>query len=68
MFGIGTQELVFIFLIIFFLFGAKKIPEIARGLGRGIREFKSGMKDIESDAAPPREEPPAKPPEADKKT
>jgi sec-independent protein translocase protein TatA len=40
MFGLGVQELVIIFLIIIVLFGAKKIPEIAKGLGKGIREFK----------------------------
>ncbi len=41
MFGLGVQELVIIFLIIMVLFGAKKLPEIGRGLGKGIREFKS---------------------------
>jgi sec-independent protein translocase protein TatA len=40
MFGLGVQELMIIFLIIIVLFGAKKIPEIAKGLGKGIREFK----------------------------
>lgn len=40
MFGIGVPELIFIFLIILLVFGGKKIPEIAKGLGRGIREFK----------------------------
>jgi sec-independent protein translocase protein TatA len=40
MFGLGVQELMIIFLIIIVLFGAKKIPEMAKGLGKGIREFK----------------------------
>jgi len=40
MFGLGTQEILLILLIILLLFGAKKIPEIMRGLGKGIREFK----------------------------
>ena len=40
MFGLGVQELILIFLIIMVLFGAKKLPEIGRGLGKGIREFK----------------------------
>ncbi len=40
MFGLGVQELVIIFLIVMVLFGAKKLPEIGKGLGRGIREFK----------------------------
>ncbi len=40
MFGLGTQEILLILLIVLLLFGAKKIPEIMRGLGKGIREFK----------------------------
>jgi sec-independent protein translocase protein TatA len=40
MFGLGMQELIVIFLIVMVLFGAKKLPEIGKGLGRGIREFK----------------------------
>jgi sec-independent protein translocase protein TatA len=40
MFGLGIQELIIIFLIIMVLFGAKKLPEIGKGLGKGIREFK----------------------------
>ena len=40
MFGLGVQELVVIFLIVIVLFGAKRLPEIGKGLGRGIREFK----------------------------
>lgn len=40
MFGLGVQELIIIFLIIMVLFGAKKLPEMGKGLGRGIREFK----------------------------
>ena len=46
--GIGGMELIFIFAVILLLFGAKKIPELAKGLGRGIREFKdatAGIKD-----------------------
>jgi sec-independent protein translocase protein TatA len=40
MFGLGIQELIVIFLIIMVLFGAKKLPEMGKGLGKGIREFK----------------------------
>jgi sec-independent protein translocase protein TatA len=40
MFGLGVQELILIFVIIMVLFGAKKLPEMGRGLGKGIREFK----------------------------
>ena len=44
-FGLGVQELLLIVLALVFLFGAKKIPEIARGLGKGIKEFKKGVGD-----------------------
>ena len=40
MFNLGTGELLIIFLVILLLFGAKKLPELARGLGKGINEFK----------------------------
>ncbi|MEE8290853.1 MAG: twin-arginine translocase TatA/TatE family subunit [Candidatus Tectomicrobia bacterium] len=40
MFGLGIQELIIIFVIIMVLFGAKKLPEMGKGLGKGIREFK----------------------------
>jgi sec-independent protein translocase protein TatA len=40
MFGLGIQELVIIFLIVMFLFGAKKLPELAEGMGKAIRSFK----------------------------
>ena len=43
------QELVVILLIIIVLFGAKKIPELARGMGRGNREFKDASKEIKDE-------------------
>ena len=43
---IGYQEMIIIFLIVLLLFGGKKIPEIARGLGKGIREFRKARDDI----------------------
>jgi sec-independent protein translocase protein TatA len=43
----GGQELLIILAIVIILFGAKKIPELASGLGKGIKEFKKASKDIE---------------------
>jgi sec-independent protein translocase protein TatA len=43
MFGIGPTELLVIFLVIFLLFGAKRLPELARSLGRSMNEFKQGL-------------------------
>lgn len=45
--NIGMPELLVIFLFILIFFGSKKIPEIAKGLGQGMREFRKAMKDIE---------------------
>lgn len=49
MFNIGPQELFWIFMIVLFLFGAKRIPEIGRSIGKGISEFKKGMKEVETE-------------------
>ncbi|OGU77782.1 MAG: preprotein translocase subunit TatA [Ignavibacteria bacterium RBG_16_34_14] len=50
MFGnLGAGEIILIVLVILLLFGAKKIPELARGLGKGMSEFKKGLKDVEND-------------------
>ncbi|MEA3297288.1 MAG: twin-arginine translocase TatA/TatE family subunit [candidate division Zixibacteria bacterium] len=45
MFGMGPWELLLVFLAVLLLFGAKRLPEIASGLGKGIKEFKKAMKD-----------------------
>ena len=50
--NLGPTELLIILLIVVLLFGAKKIPEIAKGLGKGIRDFKGAMK--EGDAEEPK--------------
>jgi len=56
MFGLGTQELIIILGIALFIFGAKKLPEIGKGLGKSIREFKSSVSgEDEEPAAPPKE-------------
>ncbi len=50
MFGnLGAPEILIIVFIIVLLFGAKKIPDLAKGLGKGMKEFKKGMKDIDDD-------------------
>mgnify|MGYP001792991582 CR=1 FL=1 len=47
--GLGTPELIVIGLVIIVFFGAKRIPEIARGFGKGIREFKDATKEIKKE-------------------
>jgi sec-independent protein translocase protein TatA len=49
LFGLGMQEIIVIALIVLLLFGGKKIPELMKGLGKGVKSFKDGMKEIESD-------------------
>ena len=50
MFGsIGTPELLVIMLVILLLFGSKRLPELARGIGKGIRQFKSAMDDVKEE-------------------
>jgi sec-independent protein translocase protein TatA len=49
MFGLGAQELLLILVIVIVLFGAKRIPEIARGLGKSMTEFKKGVRDVDSE-------------------
>lgn len=45
----GTTEIILIVLVIFIFFGAKKIPELAKGLGSGMKEFKKAVKDVQED-------------------
>ena len=50
MFGnLGASELLIIVLVVLILFGAKKIPELAQGIGKGMREFKKALRDVEED-------------------
>ena len=50
MFGnLGAGEIILILLVVLILFGAKKIPELAKGLGKGMSEFKKGLKDVEGE-------------------
>lgn len=69
MFGLGLTELVIILAIVFLFFGGRKIPEISRGLGLSIRNFKKGLHEPDAvditpkkEGAPPEEKiPPQKP-------
>ena len=47
--NLGGGELILIALVILLLFGGKKIPELMRGLGKGVKSFKDGMNEIEKD-------------------
>ncbi len=49
--GLGTPEIILIVLVILLLFGAKKIPDFAQGLGKGIREFRKAAKDIQDEVS-----------------
>jgi sec-independent protein translocase protein TatA len=51
--GIGAQELILIFLVVLLLFGARKIPEIAQGLGKGMKEFRKAMKETQDELTRP---------------
>ncbi len=47
--NLGTGEIIIIAIVVLLLFGGKKIPELMKGLGKGIRNFKDGVKGIEDD-------------------
>ena len=47
--GLGGQELLVILLIFLLLFGGSKIPELMKGLGKGVRSFKDGMNEVQKD-------------------
>jgi sec-independent protein translocase protein TatA len=56
MFGLGTTELIVIGVIVFLIFGAKRIPEIGKGLGGAIREFRNIKKEINVEGEPKKED------------
>lgn len=58
--NLGTVEIIIIALIVLLLFGGKKIPELMRGVGKGVKSFKDGMNDIEKQINAEPEETPAK--------
>ncbi len=47
--NLGATEIILILLVVLLLFGAKKIPELAQGLGKGMKEFKKAVKDVEEE-------------------
>ena len=47
--NIGAGEIVIVALVVLLLFGGKKIPELMKGLGKGVKSFKDGMKEVEKD-------------------
>ena len=49
MFGMGHYEIIIILVVILLVFGAKRIPEMAQGLGKGIKEFRKAMKDVKDE-------------------
>ena len=51
MFGLGYQELLIILVIVLILFGANRLPELARSLGSSVKEFKKGVNEVQKDDA-----------------
>jgi len=51
--GLGMGEIILIFLVVLLLFGAKRLPEIGSALGKGIREFKGSIREIEGELKAP---------------
>ena len=62
-FGLGTGEIILIVLVFLLLFGAKRIPELMKSMGKGVKSFKEGMKEVEKEINAPDET--AKEPEKD---
>ncbi len=54
--GLGMSEILVIALVVLLFFGGKKIPELMKGLGKGIRSFKDGMKDVDNEVKSVKEE------------
>ena len=56
MFGLGYQELLIILVIVLVLFGANRLPELARSLGSSVKEFKKGVNEANKEDTPTRKE------------
>ncbi len=64
--GLGTGEIILIALVVLLLFGGKKIPELMRGIGKGVKSFKDGMSGLEDEINKPSNAEPRKEGEKDK--
>jgi len=53
LFNFGTGEIIAIVIVVLLLFGGKKIPELMRGLGKGVKSFKQGMNEVEDELKKP---------------
>lgn len=53
MFGLGTTELIIILILVLVIFGAGKLPQVGGALGKGLRNFKEGVKDIDEEEKDP---------------
>jgi len=49
LFGLGTTEIILIAMVVLLLFGGRKIPELMKGLGKGVKSFKDGVKGMEDE-------------------
>jgi len=57
MFGLGTQELIIILVLVLMIFGAGKLPQVGSALGKGLRNLKDGIKDITEEEMEPESKP-----------
>lgn len=62
--GVGFQEVLVIALVVVLLFGGRKIPELMKGIGKGVRSFREGMNGTDDSEAPRKEEPKKEEPKA----
>ncbi len=60
MFGLGYPEVIGILVLVLILFGAKRLPELARSLGQGVKEFRKSVKEISEDVESSESSPPPK--------
>ena len=67
-FGIGIWEILILLLVVLLVFGPKRLPEMGRSLGKGMREFKDSISGIEKDEEPRHELPPPEQPTATQAT